>query len=173
MAGLNVTTVFAEPLHPYYPLNARIAAYAANKNSVPYLLGVFFSACLALLTLTRHCALRLNRSLTRTQVATTLWFVLSGTIHLVFEGYYVLHYSTLASDQTLVGQMWKEYALSDSRYVSQSAFVLCMEAITMVCWGPACFVCAWMVVRGAPCRWGAVGVVSMGQLYGECTLYFW
>lgn len=34
--------------------------------------------------------------------------------------------------QTLFGQMWKEYALSDSRYLTQDAFVLCMESLTAV-----------------------------------------
>lgn len=32
--------------------------------------------------------------------------------------------------QDLYGQLWKEYALSDSRYLTQDAFVLCMETVT-------------------------------------------
>lgn len=35
--------------------------------------------------------------------------------------------------QTVFGQLWKEYALSDSRYLTQDPFVLCMETITAVC----------------------------------------
>ena len=35
--------------------------------------------------------------------------------------------------QDLFGQLWKEYSLSDSRYLTQNAFVLCMESITAVC----------------------------------------
>lgn len=30
------------------------------------------------------------------------------------------------------GELWKEYALSDSRYLTQDAFVLCMETTTAV-----------------------------------------
>ena len=30
------------------------------------------------------------------------------------------------------GQMWKEYAYSDSRYMTSDAFVLCMETVTAV-----------------------------------------
>lgn len=30
------------------------------------------------------------------------------------------------------GQMWKEYAYSDSRYMTSDAFVLCMESVTAV-----------------------------------------
>lgn len=34
--------------------------------------------------------------------------------------------------QDLFGQLWKEYALSDSRYLTSDTLVLCMEAITVV-----------------------------------------
>lgn len=32
----------------------------------------------------------------------------------------------------LFGQLWKEYAMSDSRYLTSEPFVLCMETITAV-----------------------------------------
>lgn len=51
-------------------------------------------------------------------------------------GYYVVNYKSMAPLQTLFGQMWKEYALSDSRYLTQDPFVLCMEGITAV--SPCC-----------------------------------
>jgi hypothetical protein len=34
--------------------------------------------------------------------------------------------------QTFFGQLWKEYALSDSRYLTQNVFVFCVEAMTAV-----------------------------------------
>jgi cholestenol delta-isomerase len=34
--------------------------------------------------------------------------------------------------QTVFGQLWKEYSLSDSRYLTKDPFVLCMETITAV-----------------------------------------
>lgn len=34
--------------------------------------------------------------------------------------------------QDLFGQLWKEYSLSDSRYLTSDPFVLCMETITAV-----------------------------------------
>ena len=55
-----------------------------------------------------------------------------GTIHFFFEGYYALNQANLGSLNTLFGQLWKEYALSDSRYLTQNAFVLCMESVTAV-----------------------------------------
>lgn len=34
--------------------------------------------------------------------------------------------------QTFFGQLWKEYALSDSRYLTGNVFVFCVEAMTAV-----------------------------------------
>lgn len=34
--------------------------------------------------------------------------------------------------QDLFGQLWKEYAMSDSRYLTSDPFVLCMETVTAV-----------------------------------------
>ena len=163
----NLTTILTEPLHPYYPLGAEIAQYAANKNSVPYLLTIFFTTCAALFTLTYYLTQATNPHLSRNQLLTVMWFVLSGSIHVFFEGYYVSHFANLGQSQHLIGQMWKEYAFSDSRYLTNNAFVLCMESITAVCWGPGCFLSAWLVAKGHPARWGAVVIVSLGQLYGE------
>ncbi len=48
------------------------------------------------------------------------------------KGYYSLNFRDLAAHNTLFGQMWKEYANADSRYLTQNAFVLCMETVTAV-----------------------------------------
>jgi cholestenol delta-isomerase len=45
----------------------------------------------------------------------------------------VLHHDRLASSQAFLAQLWKEYALSDSRYLTSDPLVLCMEACTVVC----------------------------------------
>lgn len=51
-------------------------------------------------------------------------------------GYFVLNYDTLASSQALFAQLWKEYALSDSRYLSQDLSVLSIECLTIVGFRP-------------------------------------
>ena len=38
----------------------------------------------------------------------------------------------MSSMQDFFGQLWKEYALSDSRYMTSDPLVLCMESLTMV-----------------------------------------
>lgn len=57
---------------------------------------------------------------------------IAGSIHLFFEGYFVLNHTRMASRQDFFGQLWKEYSLSDSRYLSSDPFVLCMETWTAV-----------------------------------------
>lgn len=49
-----------------------------------------------------------------------------------FPGYYIWHHDDLASLQSIFGQAWKEYSLSDSRYLTSDPFMLCIEFITVV-----------------------------------------
>lgn len=54
-----------------------------------------------------------------------------GFIHLLLEGYFACNFRRMVTMQDLLGQLWKEYSLSDARYQTQNAFVLlCMETIT-------------------------------------------
>jgi cholestenol delta-isomerase len=57
---------------------------------------------------------------------------IAGSLHCFFEGYFMIHHDHMASAQDLFGQLWKEYALSDSRYMTSDTLVLCMETITVV-----------------------------------------
>jgi hypothetical protein len=50
----------------------------------------------------------------------------------VQKAYFVRHWRDLAGQQGLLGQLWKEYSLSDSRYLTQDPSVLCLEVITVV-----------------------------------------
>src|ERR1700712_900918 len=47
-------------------------------------------------------------------------------------GYFSLNHTRMGPAQDLFGQLWKEYALSDSRYLTSDPFVLCMETVTAV-----------------------------------------
>lgn len=67
--------------------------------------------------------------------------------------------------------MWKVYSLSDSRYQTQNAFVLCMETVTAICWGPLSFTVAWLITTGHPLRHFLQIIVSLGQLYGNVLYY--
>lgn len=168
----NITKIAMDALHhPYFPVNAEIIGYAANEWSVPALLGVFFSACAVLFVTTYFVAKSITPDMRRAELLTIMWFVLSGAIHMFFEGYYAANYATLGSKQTLIGQMWKEYAFSDSRYLTNNSFVLCMETVTAVFWGPGCMITAALIMLRHPMRYPVQCVVSVGQFYGDCLYY--
>lgn len=69
------------------------------------------------------------------------------------------------------GQLWKEYSLSDSRYMTSDPFVLCMESITAVLWGPASYLTAYMIATQSAFRHPLQALVSTGQLYGDVLYY--
>lgn len=71
----------------------------------------------------------------------------------------------------LFGQLWKEYALSDSRYLTQDSFVVTMEAITAIFWGPLSFLCVYFIAAGHPLRHPLQVIISLGQLYGDVLYY--
>lgn len=167
----NLTKLTAEALHPYYPHDAIIANYAANEWNVLALLGIFFSACGILFTSTYYVVRGIQPTLSRGELLTVMWFVLSGCIHIFFEGYYAANFMHLGASQTLIGQLWKEYAFSDSRYLTRDSFVMCMETVTAVCWGPGCLIIAALVTLRHPMRYPLQMIVSMGQFYGD-MLYF-
>ncbi|KAK5047743.1 hypothetical protein LTR84_006408 [Exophiala bonariae] len=73
--------------------------------------------------------------------------------------------------QDLFGQLWKEYALSDSRYLTSDPFVLCMETITAVCWGPLSFFMVYAIITSHPLRYPVQAIVSLGQIYGDILYY--
>lgn len=49
------------------------------------------------------------------------------------KGYFIYFKAELVSQHTLFAMLWKEYALSDSRYLTGDLFTLCIETITVVC----------------------------------------
>jgi cholestenol delta-isomerase len=94
-----------------------------------------------------------------------------GFIHTFFEGDFVLHHTAMAHRQDLFGQLWKEYAFSDSRYLTSDPFVLCMEAITAIFWGPLSFAVVYFIAVDSPFRHPFQLIVSHGQLYGDVLYY--
>ena len=77
----------------------------------------------------------------------------------------------MSSRNDFFGQLWKEYALSDSRYITQDSFVVCMESITAYLWGPLSFLCAYLIFTNHPLRHQLQTIISLGQLYGLILYY--
>ncbi|KAM7197033.1 Emopamil-binding protein [Naviculisporaceae sp. PSN 640] len=99
------------------------------------------------------------------------WFLLCGFLHCFFESYYVLNYDTLASKQTLFAQLWKEYSLSDSRYLSQDLFVLTIESLTVLTLGPLSLLTAILIARQSSLRYLSQAVVSSMHLFSVALYY--
>ncbi|MCJ1255132.1 hypothetical protein MMC24_002948 [Lignoscripta atroalba] len=157
--------------HPFYPIEAEIVGYLANEWSVLTLLGLFAAGWVVILGATWSGVNRHNPTLPSSEKAAILWFVLSGTIHLFFEGYFALNHTRMAGMSDFFGQLWKEYSLSDSRYLTSDPFVLCMETVTAFLWGPLSFIVAWLITTQHPLRHPLQSLVSIGQIYGDILYY--
>ncbi|GKT59678.1 3-beta-hydroxysteroid-delta-isomerase [Colletotrichum tofieldiae] len=159
------------PIHPYYPAGVTLPGYVANTFSAHALRAIFAVGATAILAPTYRIIKKTHPGLPNGEVATALWFTLSAFIHLFFEGYFSYNQANMPATVHIFGQLWKEYSLSDSRYLTQDSFIVCMETITAFCWGPLSFACAYCIVTAHPLRHPLQLIISLGQLYGD-VLYF-
>ncbi|KAI0481210.1 Emopamil binding protein-domain-containing protein [Xylariaceae sp. FL0804] len=137
------------PPHPYYPPGVAVPGYAANAAPLAVLVAALAGMLACALLAAAVAARRLNPRLGPAGLAVVCWFVLNGCLHCVFEGYFVLNHAAVASSQNPLAQLWKEYALSDSRYLTSDPFMLSVESITAFVWGPLCLASAWAAAAAA------------------------
>ncbi|KAG0378976.1 hypothetical protein BGX24_002129 [Mortierella sp. AD032] len=120
--------------HPYFPRDLVLDHYVPNTNTVFQTLvyvGIGFLSVAALVLALGYS--RRNTTLQRNKDKFAFfWFILSGMLNIFFEAYYEYNHATLAGDNHPVAQVWKEYALSDSRYLSSDSFVRVVETFTTV-----------------------------------------
>jgi cholestenol Delta-isomerase len=48
------------------------------------------------------------------------------------EGYSSTQFRSIATSQDLLAQLWREYALADSRYIIENPLPICIDGITAV-----------------------------------------
>ncbi|KAH8692321.1 putative cholestenol delta-isomerase [Talaromyces proteolyticus] len=159
------------PLHPYYPLGVHIPGYIENVNSVVTLIGQFAVLWAAVVGLAWVTIGFLRPGAKYADRLAFVWFCLTASIHLFFEGYFVVNHATLGGYSHLFAELWKEYSLSDSRYLRSDAFLVSMECITAVCWGPLGFFISYCIIVQHPVRYALQIVICLGQIYGD-LLYF-
>ncbi|KAK2595023.1 hypothetical protein QQS21_007277 [Conoideocrella luteorostrata] len=161
--------------HPYYPLGVSIPKYVGNTMGAFNVVSTFCLGCGAIFAMTYLLAVRLRPAIHLYTLLLTFWRVLCGSIHLFFEGYFSYNHVDMAAKTDLFGQLWKEYSLSDSRYLTQDPFLVCMESITAFLWGPIAFFIAYATVTDHHWRFPLQLIVSLGQLYGLLLYYgiFW
>jgi len=158
-------------VHPFYPVGVEIVNFIANDLTVLQLLAAFGAGCAVILSATWFLTSAFAPRLKKTDRLAVLWFCLSGSIHLFFEGYFSYNHSRMGGAHDLFGQLWKEYALSDSRYLTSDPFVLCMETITAAFWGPLSFLMIYYISTAHPLRYPLQAIVSLGQVYGDVLYY--
>ncbi|KAI5776577.1 Emopamil binding protein-domain-containing protein [Geopyxis carbonaria] len=159
------------PPHPYYPPTLSLPDYVPPTLS-PLVLCAAMGAALTLAAATGWMAMGvLNPRLSRSEKAAASWFLISALLHLHFESHFLRYRHTLASSLSLPSQLWKHYALSDSRYLSNDAFVVGIEQLTVAIIGPLCLLTWAASVRQSAWRHPARVVVCVLHAYG-CALYF-
>jgi len=72
--------------HPYYPLGVELAGYIANDLSVPGMVVGFGLGCGLLAMTARYLAKSYRPYISTVDVSALMWFIVTGSIHLFFEG---------------------------------------------------------------------------------------
>ncbi|KAL2194197.1 Emopamil-binding protein [Corynascus similis CBS 632.67] len=157
--------------HPYYPPGLALPGFVPNDISVPVLLTSFAGAAGFVVWVTSVLARTIQPRISKANLLTTMWFMLCGCIHFFFEGYFAYHNGSMPARADLFGQLWKEYAKSDRRYLTRDSFTVCMETVTAIAWGPLSFAIGWLVMKNHPLRHPLQIIVSLGQLYGDVLYY--
>ncbi|KAG0649132.1 Delta(8)-Delta(7) sterol isomerase [Hyphodiscus hymeniophilus] len=168
-----MSTIDNQALHPFYPPGIHLSGgkFVPNDWDVLTLVAEFIGGWVVIAAVTLLATKKMNPRLKGTDQALVLWFVLCGSIHLFFEGYFMVNHTRMASMTDFFGQLWKEYSLSDSRYMFSDPFVLCMESITAVAWGPLSFLTAYLIISDSAFRHPLQALVSTGQFYGDALYY--
>lgn len=154
--------------HPYWPRNLSLPGYVSNVRPGWQCAGAVAAAGAGLLAL--GWALNRNERSPVRRVAAG-WFLVCAGIHGVLEGYFSVRHRELPADTGLLGEVWKEYAKADSRYVTSDDFTVAMETVTAWAWGPLSFLTFVSFLSRHRSRFVLQLIVSLGQLYGD-VLYF-
>ncbi|KAF4457630.1 putative emopamil-binding protein (phenylalkylamine Ca2+ antagonist binding protein) [Fusarium austroafricanum] len=143
--------------HPYFPVDAVIPGYTPNSTPVVELISTFGAIVGAVVGVTIWQTTRPPKPIRLIDQFAAAWFALCGFLHIFFEGYYLLYRHQLPSMSSLFAQLWKEYTLSDSRYLTHDIFTVTIETITCFVWGPLSF----LVVAGILKNWHSRHVVQI------------
>ncbi|KAL2124414.1 hypothetical protein VTJ04DRAFT_779 [Mycothermus thermophilus] len=178
----NTTTTTTWRSHPYYPPTAAID-YVPNASPLSVILGAFGGLIgawvLGWLGLAKRISSAGKQGLSGADWFSVGWFALCGFLHIFFEGHFILNHASLASSQSLFSQLWKEYSLSDSRYLSSDPFMLCIESLTLLLWGPLSLLSVVLTARSTRRRSATEqtvrhltqAAVSVAHLYGAALYY--
>ncbi|ORX99052.1 hypothetical protein K493DRAFT_366133 [Basidiobolus meristosporus CBS 931.73] len=133
--------------HPYYPRSLVLPNYVAPSYPLSLTLGGILTVVGLLVTAASLAAHSKGLPVVEGMIFT--WLILSGFVHCTLQAYFVLFHRSMASDNFIIAQMWKEYAKCDSRYVTSNTLLWCSEVIMLVFVGPMCFYTSYLVYVGS------------------------
>ncbi|KAI8071663.1 EBP domain protein [Gongronella butleri] len=157
-------------VHPYYPREISLA-YEPNTYTTLELLVCVGAVFVVLLVGTVSTAKAKKPGVSLLSCLTLFWFVLCGLLHCGFEAYWLYYRHQLSTRTDIIAQLWKEYALADSRYMTSDDLLVTLETITVFVWGPLCFLAAYDCFHDNARGIYVQSVVAIGHLY-SCSLYF-
>jgi cholestenol delta-isomerase len=155
--------------HPYYPPNAPILGWTPNSTPLSVTLFMFAAAVGSVIVGTYLVAA--SRRLGTLDRFAACWFALCAFLHLTFESYYLLYRNDLPRMNTFYAQLWKEYTLSDSRYLTSDVFTVCVETITVFALGPLSLLAAISILNGSNARHFLQAMVCTSHLF-SVSLYY-
>ncbi|KAJ2783698.1 hypothetical protein GGI15_002492 [Coemansia interrupta] len=153
--------------HPYYPRDASLPHYVASQFNMSESLTTLGSAILLIAFISVILISKARTPLSTKDKLIVIWMLVCAGIHIVLEGYFSFNHATLAGKQTVLADLWREYAHSDSRYLTSDPFTVIMEGITAVFDGAFAVVTAYGILADSPIRYSAQLITSLAQLYGD------
>ncbi|KAI0365720.1 Emopamil-binding protein [Pilatotrama ljubarskyi] len=100
---------------------------------------------------------------------TFIWLAFDGIIHYTLEGsfvYYSMFGRQVITSSGPMAQMWKEYALADSRWGTADPTIVSLELLTVFGVGTMCFYVLKQLVQRDPARHYWIVVLSTSEIYG-------
>ncbi|KAI0354888.1 Emopamil-binding protein [Trametes cingulata] len=100
---------------------------------------------------------------------TFIWLAFDGIIHYTLEGsfvYYSVFGRQVITSSGPMAQMWKEYALADSRWGTADPTIVSLELLTVFGVGTMCFYVLKQLIQRDPARHYWIVVLSTSEIYG-------
>lgn len=174
--------------HPYSPREIVLDGFVPNDKQAGELLVTFAVVWVPIFAVTWWTGSRFNRSLKSLDKIIMMWFTMcrragpecrekrinratGGCLHVFFEGWFVSNHHQVARAQDLFGQLWKEYSLSDSRYLTSDTFVLSAEILSVSVLGGLAWLMVYLIGVSSPYRHPVQAVICMGHIYSDLLYY--
>ncbi|KAF4951823.1 hypothetical protein FGADI_7193 [Fusarium gaditjirri] len=168
---LSQSSTMANLKHPYFPVDAVIPDYLPNSTPVAELIATFGAIVGTVIGLAIWQTARTAKPVRHIDQFAAAWFALCGFLHIAFEGYYLVYRYQLPGMSTLFAQLWKEYTLSDSRYLTHDIFTVSVETITCLAWGPLSILTVVGILRDWHGRHVVQVIVCTAHTYGVALYY--